>query len=355
MLIEGLIAGSIALVASLTVTLIILWLPIPAIFFDTDTKGIQKSHTDAKIPRIGGVGIFSGLAIAIILTDYFGTYNYDAVFVLLSFLAFIAGFVEDFSKKISPLARLIFSFAVVYLACVTLNIGFYYSGFPYVDERFLASVWVAYPLAMIMGGGVMHSINIIDGYNGLSSGIAILALAAMAIVAIGVGDQHIALLSLALVGATFGTLIFNYPWGRIFIGDGGAYMIGFMIAIIASLLVNRNPEVSPWFPLMAIALPVWETLFSIARRKLWMRMPATEPDSYHLHNLIYRKVVCKLFAQQSLRFKNSAVAPVMWLLSAMTIIPAIMLWNNTIALVVLAGGFVLCYCLLYLILYRAPQ
>ena len=201
----------------------------------------------------------------------------------------------------------------------------------------------------------MHSINIIDGYNGLSSGLAILALAAMAIVAVDIGDQHIALLSFALVGATLGTLIFNYPWGKIFIGDGGAYMLGFMIAIIASLLVNRNPEVSPWFPLMAIALPVWETLFSIARRKLWMRMPATEPDNYHLHNLIYRKIISRWFANKSLRFKNSAVAPLMWLISSSALIPAIMLWNNTLGLMVLAAEFVLFYCLLYLILYRIPE
>ncbi|MBE8182480.1 MAG: undecaprenyl/decaprenyl-phosphate alpha-N-acetylglucosaminyl 1-phosphate transferase [Candidatus Portiera sp.] len=352
MLIEGLITGSIALVTSLIITTAILRLPIPAIFFDHDIKSIQKAHTDAKIPRIGGVGIFSGLALSIIFTDYFGTYNYDAVFVLLSFLAFIAGFVEDFSKRISPLYRLIFSFAVVYLACVTLNIGFYHSGFKYIDERFLANIWVAYPIAIIMGGGVMHSINIIDGYNGLSSGIAIIGLAALAIIAIDVGDQHITLLSIALVGATLGTLIFNYPWGKIFIGDGGAYMLGFMIAIIASLLVNRNPEVSPWFPLMVIALPVWETLFSIIRRKLWMRLPATEPDNDHLHNLVYRKIVCRIFAKKSSRFKNSAVAPMMWLFSLATIMPALVMWDNTPNLVVLASAFVFAYCLIYLILYR---
>lgn len=352
MLIEGLIAGGIAFTTAVIITFTILRLPIPVIFFDNDIQGIQKSHTDTKTPRIGGVGIFSGLALAIIFTDYFDTYNYDAVFVLLSFLAFVAGFVEDFTKRVSPLYRLIFSFAVVYLACITLDIGFYYSGFQYIDEKFLSSSWVAYSIAIIMGGGVMHSINIIDGYNGLSSGIAIIALSAMALIAIAIGDQHIALISITLVGATFGTLIFNYPWGKIFIGDGGAYMLGFMIAIIASLLINRNPDVSPWFPLIAIALPVWETLFSIIRRKLWMRLPATEPDNNHLHNLIYRKIICHLFAKKSNRFKNSAVAPIMWLFSATTTIPALLMWNNTSGLVILAAVFVFVYCCLYLILYR---
>ncbi|MCH9665815.1 MAG: glycosyltransferase [Gammaproteobacteria bacterium] len=350
--IEGLITGGISLAVSVLITAAIIKLPLPDIFFDSDTQGIQKAHTDKKIPRIGGTGIFFGLALSIFFTGYFGTYNYDTVFVLLCFLAFVAGFIEDLAKKISPFYRLAFSFATVYLACVVLDTGFYHSGFQYIDDNFLTSAWVAYPLAIVMAGGVMHSINIIDGYNGLSSGIAIIALIAIALIAIAIGDKHIALLCISLVGAILGTLAFNYPWGKIFIGDGGAYMLGFMIAIIASLLVNRNLEVSPWFPLMTIALPVWETLFSIIRRKLLSRKAATEPDNDHLHNLVYRKIVCRLFEKQSARFKNSAVAPFMWALSMVAVIPATVLWDNTFGLIIIAGIFIITYCTSYLVLHR---
>ena len=95
-------------------------------------------------------------------------------------------------------------------------------------------------------------------------------LLAMGFVAHLVGDSTLALLSLAVAGAVLGFFVWNFPAGLIFLGDGGAYFLGFVVAEIGILLLQRNPEVSPLCPLLIVIYPVFETVFSMYRRK-WLQ------------------------------------------------------------------------------------
>ncbi len=334
------------LVALATATLSclgLIFIRLPKSFLDTDTSGAQKFHQDSAIPRIGGLAILVGL-----VTVLYG----QPIFLGLIFLAFLAGFIEDLAKDVPPVYRLSFSFIAALLACLLLDSGFYNSGFSWIDKHLLANMWVAYPVAIFMIGGVMHGINIIDGYNGLSLGVSLLALTCLCIIEMNVGDYQLAKISIGLMGAILGVMLFNYPWGKIFIGDGGAYMIGFIIAVISLLLVNRNPQVSPWFPLMVIAYPVWETLFSIFRKKFVMKSSPTEPDGYHLHMLVYKKIIKRLFPSWKARFQNSAVSPILWIFSLGGMIPALLLWNNTDLLVISGAVFIALYCSCYWLIYK---
>lgn len=360
MLLEGLIASGVALIASCISCALLVMIPVGKgkVLRDSNVHGIQKSHSDKNIPRIGGLAILVGLLISIIYSsssfalpllpskDYL---NHYYLLALIS-MAFLAGLLEDLVKDVPQIYRLLLSFIAAGMTCLVFDSGFYYSGSELIDQKLLSSAWVAYPSAIFMIGGVMHGINIIDGYNGLSSGLSLIALVSISYVAILLGDNQLAIISIALIGAILGTMLFNYPWGKIFIGDGGAYLLGFVIATSSLLLINRNPEVSPWFPLMLIALPVWETLFSMFRRKVITRQPATKPDANHLHNLVHQKIVCRLFPQQSKQFHNSAVAPFMWMFSLVGIIPALLMWDNTGGLFISAVAFIIVYCSSYLIL-----
>ena len=78
--------------------------------------------------------------------------------------------------------------------------------------------------------------------------------------------------------------------GKIFLGDSGAYIIGFLLAILSILTVKRNPEISPWFPIAVLAYPIFETLFSIYRRKFIQKKSPLKNDGLHLHTLIYRRI-----------------------------------------------------------------
>jgi UDP-N-acetylmuramyl pentapeptide phosphotransferase/UDP-N-acetylglucosamine-1-phosphate transferase len=130
----------------------------------------------------------------------------------------------------------------------------------------------------------------------------------------------------------------------IFAGDGGAYFLGFAIATLAVLLVHRNSEVSPWFALLALWYPVWETLYSMVRRRIHGRSPA-DPDGLHLHTLVYRRIV-KLRARPVAR---SAVTTLCMLaLNVFTVVPAVLFWDETWILQAYAAGFVLLYLWIYL-------
>ena len=174
------------------------------------------------------------------------------------------------------------------------------------------------------------------------------------------GDHAIMTAALAMIGALLGFLIWNYPRGLIFLGDGGAYFIGFWIAELSILLTLRNPSVSVWFPLLLCMYPIFETLFSIYRRVVLRRSHPGVPDSSHLHHLIYKRVVrwavgSRLPTDELIR--NSLTAPYLWGLCLLSAIPAVIFWQNPLILQLFALLFALSYVTLYrmLVKFSAPQ
>ena len=136
----------------------------------------------------------------------------------------------------------------------------------------------------------------------------------------------------------------------IFLGDGGAYFLGFFIAELAILLLHRNPGVSPMFPLLVCIYPVFETLFSIYRRVMLRGQPAGMPDGIHLHSLIYRRFIRWSIGKQSMRSaarRNSMTSPYLWMLCMASVVPAMLFWDST----PLLGAFVVLFGLTFTALY----
>jgi hypothetical protein len=132
---------------------------------------------------------------------------------------------------------------------------------------------VAFPLAAVVVtifavAGVANAVNIIDGFNGLAAMCVVMMLGSLAYVAFQSQDAVIALCALAGLGAVMGFFIWNFPAGLIFLGDGGAYFLGFFVAELSILLLQRNPEVSPLCPLLMCIYPIFETVFSMYRRRV---------------------------------------------------------------------------------------
>ena len=88
-----------------------------------------------------------------------------------------------------------------------------------------------------------------------------------------------------------GSFAWSFPAGLIFRGDGGAYLLGFVLAELSVLLIERNAAVSPIFALLLCAYPIFETIFTIYRRKVVRGVATAEPDGIHLHTLIHRRIV----------------------------------------------------------------
>jgi UDP-N-acetylmuramyl pentapeptide phosphotransferase/UDP-N-acetylglucosamine-1-phosphate transferase len=207
--------------------------------------------------------------------------------------------------------------------------------------------------------GLTNAFNIIDGFNGLAGGVATLILLGIAYIAFKVGDISVLAAAITAVGAIAGFMLLNFPRGLIYLGDGGAYLIGFWIAELLVLLVARNPAVSPWFPVLICCYPVFETLFSMYRRMVLKRIHPGVPDVAHLHHLIYKRLVrwlvgTNLSAHRTQR--NALTSPYLWVLTSTCVVPAVMFWQHSAAL--MAGAVVFASAYIYgytrIARFRAP-
>ncbi len=309
------------------------------------TDGVQKFHT-APTPRIGGLGLLLGLGAA-----WYALPQGSAVDGLLSQMllaglpAFLFGTAEDLTKRVGVRERLLATMASGVLAWWITDISITRVNVWGLDELL---VWLPLSVAFtaFAVGGVANAINIIDGFNGLASGTLIICYGAMGLIAHQAGDSNLTQLCLLLASVTAGFLLVNFPFGKIFLGDGGAYLMGFLLAWVAVLLLARNPTVSAWAPLLACGYPVLEVLFSVWRR-IGRALHPGHPDRLHLHSLVKSRISRKQLGHWPSVLRNASVSPLMWLYALVPASLSVMFATSTIWLI---GGFLIS-ALLYLVFY----
>lgn len=264
---------------------------------DHDLSGVQKVHTTA-VPRIGGIAVVTGLLLGLMLFRAFNPKgmqgsDFDRILLLLaaSVPAFGAGIIEDITKRVSVKARLAATALSAVIASAVLGATVNELNLWGVDALLTITPFAVFVTAIVVAGG-SNAINIIDGFNGLSGSTIVIMAAGLSAVALQNGDAFVAILGTLCVGATIGFLVLNYPRGKLFLGDGGAYFLGFWVSEMAVYLV-RNPSVSAWQVLAVCAYPVIEVLFSIYRRRMIQNVSPGAPDALHLHTLVFRRLVFK--------------------------------------------------------------
>lgn len=327
---------------------------------DTDLSGVQKFHIKA-VPRIGGLPIFIAIGYALIprWTNDLNVASFATLLLVSALPCFLTGLLEDLTKKIGAKERLVATMVSAAIAGWFLdawltNVQIF--GIDWIlSIPIISMIFTCFCIA-----GVANSFNLIDGYHGLSSAVAVIILTALGYVAFQIKDYPIMVCSLAGIGAIVGFLFWNYPRGLIFLGDGGAYLIGFWIAELSLLLVLRNPTVSKWFPLLLCLYPIFETVFTVYRRVVLMRVSPGLPDASHLHQIIYKRVVRWAIGStevETLTQRNAITAPYLWLLSSVAVVPALIFWNNHIALKICAGLFAITYVWLYwsIVRFKTPK
>lgn len=326
-------------------------------FLDHDLSGPQKFH-QRPVPRVGGLGIVLGIAAGLLGTWLLvggpqrsgELWITGALLLACSVPAFGAGIIEDLTKKVSPGKRLIATAVSALLAAWVLGAVIRHTATPGLDAL-VATTLGAYAFTLLVVAGAANSVNIIDGFNGLASMCAVIMIGAVAYVAYQVQDTVVFSLALLGVGATLGFFIWNFPGGLIFLGDGGAYFLGYWFAELSILLLVRNAqEVSPLFPLLVCIYPVFETVFSAYRRRVLRGQSPGSPDGMHLHSLIYRRVMRWTLDEENIRsltHRNSMTSPFLWLLCMLSAVPAVFFWDQTGPL----AGFLILFVLTYLAMY----
>ncbi len=317
--------------------------------------GPQKVHTTA-VPRVGGLAIFVAMAAAVLVMWWQGPglLRNAAALMLCATPAFAVGLLEDMTKRVNPTTRLIAICLSAIMAWITLDVTIMRVGVPMIDEL-LRHSWLAVPLTVFAVAGISNSINLIDGLHGLAVLTSALIFTAIGIVAYAVGDELVLGLALAGCGAVLGLFALNYPHGRIFLGDGGAYFVGFMLAQCGIMLFQRNAEVSPWFAVLALAYPATETVYSMYRRRFVRKSSPMHPDRSHLHSLIFGRVVPRFAADGSIvdgDARNARTSPYLWALTMLTLVPAVVFYDNALGLIASLFIFVSVYIAIYARLVR---
>lgn len=323
----------------------------------------QRFHI-GDVPRLGGAAIFVGLlcgwTAAVIAFQFNNTgflgidLTVASAWFLVTLPALIGGVAEDLTQRLTVRYRLLLTGLSGALAITLMSVAPQRLGLPTFDVALTAVPWLGLALAFLAVTGLPHAFNIIDGYNGLAGMVALVACLALTYVALQVGDRQLAGILLCLAGATGGFLVWNYPRGMLFAGDGGAYLWGVVIAVASLLLVHRHELVSPWFPVLLLIYPIWETLFSIYRKLMRGTSPSVA-DALHFHQLIYRRIVHGVFhddASRRILMRNNRTSPYLWAFTMLTVVPALLFWRNTEVLMAFCALFVLTYVAAYLMIIR---
>ena len=318
---------------------VVLSKPWHGVFSMDPTQGIQKFHT-APTPRIGGIPI----VLALLITWANSSPEIQTILAPILFAgtpAFLFGLAEDLTKKIGVVQRLLATMASGLLAWWITDYSLSRLDIWGVDQlmqfTFFSVVFTAFAV-----GGIANAINIIDGFNGYASVTCTIAFIGFALIAFRVGDQNLALVSLILAASAWGFFWVNWPFGKLFLGDGGAYFLGFALAWIAVLLIERNPSVSVFSALVICILPITEVLFSIFRRKVRNDHPE-KPDNLHFHSLLQRRYLRRWLVKWHSLARNSLVGILMGLMGLAPALTANLIYDNTLYCVITSLVFAIGY------------
>ena len=274
--------GVLSLLSFLLSALVVFLLPMHRKWTGDESDKVQAIHSHV-VPRIGGLCVMLTLFGAI---TFFSDPVPKVGWLLLSAAPVILfGIAEDVKIRISPTARLVAAAFSGALAIYVFDVWLIRIDVPYFDEWLqLAAFGVVF--SIIASTTLCHAYNLIDGLNGLSSGIFIIAMANIALMT-WTGDRDaIAFSASLLVFATLGFWVVNFFTGQIFLGDGGAYFFGHAVAWMSILTAVYYPNVSPWALLLNTIIPVVDTLMAIFRR-YQNRQKLASPDKEHLHHILY--------------------------------------------------------------------
>ena len=325
--------------------------------------GVQKFHAQPT-SRLGGIAVAAGLCATVFVAT---TFNPDSneftqrlgLLLLAATPVFVGGLIEDLTHKVHAHLRLV-------LAIISASIGYFYLHISvtgtdvWLVDALLSLPTASYLVTLLVVAGFTQSVNIIDGFHGLASGVVMIMLAGLGVMAWSVNDLLLVQLCLISIAVVLGFFVLNWPLGKIFLGDAGAYLLGFWVVELGLLLISRNPSIAPMAPVVIGILPLIETLFSMYRRKIVRQHPVHHPDSLHMHTLVYRRLVLNPQLDRTDRQINAAnarVAVYLWIPVLVFDILTCLTLTQTNAQLELIVAFTVMYVWLYqrLVRFKAPR
>jgi len=304
-----------------------------------DEAAVQSAHR-GFVPRVGGLAIYISILVLIPLLS-FGfiplsvVFNLDAgriaALILSAVPVFFVGLAEDIGYAMSSKVRLIASAVSGFVAILLFEVWLTKLGVLGID-MLLTLTPFAILFTIFAAVGVVNAFNLIDGLNGLSSFVTISVALSLSIIAFNAGSTQITIFLVLLVASVLGFMILNFPMGKIFLGDGGAYALGHLLVWSAIILINNSLTVSPFAILLIFFWPVADTGLAIWRR--WkLGNPTDRPDRLHFHQLAMRFLEIRFFGRDRRKISNPIATLVLVPFISVPQILGVLFWNNFLATV----------------------
>jgi len=275
-----LLAVGVALVLSLASTPAVKWLAvrIGAIDVPKDSRRIHKS----PVPRLGGLAIFIGFLLSVI---FMAEIDVQIRGILIgAVIIVILGVIDDIISLRAYIKFIVQIAAALVAVFHGVLIEIFSNPFVFAEAEVVFLGYLSIPVTVLWIVGITNSVNLIDGLDGLAVGVSTISSAVMLVIALLVADSNVAIIMAALAGACLGFLPYNFNPAKIFMGDTGALLLGYVLATVSILgLFKFYAVVSFAAPFLVLAVPLFDTSFAFFRRLAKGKNPMS-PDRGHFHH-----------------------------------------------------------------------
>ena len=251
-----------------------------------DVPDLRKEHI-TPIPTMGGIASGIGMLVGCLLWFQFSRDNFIIAFFFSIAVLMAIGIMDDL-RNMPARGKLVIQVAVATLIAFSgVRITSFYGLFGIQELPISAQ----YTVTILAIAGITNAFNLIDGIDGLAGGLGFMSLVILGLFLTLSGDTNNAIIAFALGGGLLGFLYYNFNPARIFMGDTGSLVLGFVISVLCVRLIQLNtgePPILPHAPVFAmsiVAIPVFDTLRVFALR-IWQGRSPFSPDKNHIHHLL---------------------------------------------------------------------
>jgi len=291
---------------------------------------------DGEKPRFGGVCIL--ITMAVTLAVFWGNFLASQVAPIYTFLvvsAFAVGFIEDIVGNISARTRLLLTSLIVVLTC---SVAFLSNDTQWLLNNVVNAPPLLFILFVAIGVGTLHGTNLIDGLNGLAAFWGLGALLILFQLASNQpsfsAEEQAAILNIIAICflCLSGFLLINFPLGRVFLGDAGAYLIGLLVFLVATLVATNTSDYRPLFQVAAIlSYPLMEIGWTVVRRLFVLRVGVFTPDKRHLHSSVFLVIQGRFSSLSATAANSLATVIIMTSVVQVTFWTAVFMPNDILA------------------------
>jgi len=255
-----------------------------------DRPSKRKVSRRDNMPLLGGLAVAAGCAVGVLVECLLWREQVVSTNRLLGLsiggvLLLATGACDD-RFGLRPTTKFLVQ---IVAAAIAFQYGFRidYLSEPFSNHTFVLPLWVSWPLTTLWVVAVTNAVNLIDGLDGLATGLGAIIAATLTLICFQADQTLGVLVGVALLGALIGFLPFNFPPARIFLGDSGAYFIGYTLSLLAVEGYRKAALLTFVVPLLALAVPLLDTMVSVLRR-LRSGKRIFDADSLHMHHRLLK-------------------------------------------------------------------